>query len=295
MSLIINGTRVGDDVIEEEFDAIKTHYQNLGEVVCCDRDDEFRVYAHDNIINRTLLEQESVKRFGEVPEEEIDASLAKLMEEHGGEDKFFENTGFKKRDEAMLRRKVAATVAVNRLLEEEIGDDPEPTEADLKKFYEENQDRYMTPEEVRASHIFKEPKTHEQAEQCFKELRAAREKLLDGADFEEMARQISDKEEDEIDLGFYKRGEMMHEIEVITFSMRLGEISPVIATHFGIHLIKVTDRKPPEPIPFEEVKDQLAEVYLSERRDKLLDQFIGGLKDAATIEEVEPEHEEVEG
>ncbi len=60
-----------DQVFEDEFESIKDHYESIGETVCCDRDEEFMKYARDNVVNRTLLQQESTKRFGDVSEAEL--------------------------------------------------------------------------------------------------------------------------------------------------------------------------------------------------------------------------------
>ena len=289
MGYIINGQTVDHQVIEDEFEAIKQHYQNLGEVVCCDRDEEFMSYAKDNVLNRTLMHQASLKKFGEPSDADIDATLAKLKEDHGSEEAFYENTGFSREDDFKIRRQVATTLAVDRLVEEAIGEEPDPTDEELQAFYEENIDRYMTAEEVRASHIFREPKSQADAETCFSQLREVRRRALDGEDYDKLAAEHSDKKEaDEIDLGFFKRGELMHEIEILTFSMNEGEVSPVIATHFGLHLLKKTGHKVPEPIPFEELRDKLTETFVTERREGRINGLIEKLKNEAEIEETEP-------
>ncbi len=289
MGFIINGQTIEHEVIEEEFEAIKQHYQNLGEVVCCDRDEEFMGYARENVLNRNLLLQASVKKHGEPTDAEVDAMLTKLKAEHGSEEEFYKNTGFTAEDEFKIRRQISTTIAVDRMVEEAIGEEPDPTEDELRAYYEKNLSRYMTAEEVSAAHIFKEPKSQEAAEVCFKELREARRRLLDGEDFDKLALEVSDKKEpDEINLDFFKRGELMHEIEIITFSMNEGEISPVIATHFGLHLLKKTGVKKPEPVPFEDLRDQLAESFVAERREGRINAQIEALKEAAEIEEVEP-------
>lgn len=295
MAFVINEEKVGDDVLEEEFDAIKDHYMNLGEVVCCDRDEEFQEYARNNVINRVLLTQEATRRYGAPTDEQIDAMVAQLKEEHGGEQNFYDNTGFNPGDEPRIRQKVAATLGVDRLLDEELGPDPDPSDDDLKAHYEATIDRYLTDEAVQVSQIFREPTSHEDAKQCFQELREVREKLLDGADFFETAKEAGDKPENEIDLGFLKMGETMPEIESIAFSLRPGEISPIVATHFGFHLFQVTDRKPAEPVPFETVRDAVLEHYLHHTRETAINQFIDSLKAQSTIEEVEEEPEEVAG
>ena len=82
-----------------------------------------------------------------------------------------------------------------------------------------------------------------------------------------------------------KQGETMPEIESITFSMRVGEISPVVATHYGFHLFTVTDRKMPEPIPIEQLEGirEQAEV---EKRNLAIEAVIAAIKSESKIEEV---------
>ncbi len=296
MGFIINGENVDHEVVEEEFEAIKQHYQNRGEVVCCDRDEEFMGYATANVLNRTLLEQASLKKFGAPGEADIDATVAKLKEEHGGDEEFFKNTGYKPEDEQKIRRKIAATLAVDRMVEEAVGAEPDPTEEELRAYYEKNIDRYLTAEEVSAGHIFREPKSQAEAETCFSDLRTARQRLLDGEDFETVAKEVSDKKDsEEIFLDFYKRGELMHEIEILTFSMNDDEISPVIATHFGLHVLKKTGCKKPEPIAFEDIREQLVETFVLERREGRINGCIESLKAEAEIEEVLPEWMQAQG
>ncbi len=287
--LIINGENISDEVFYEEFEAIKLHYQNLGEAVCCDRDEEFHALAKENVINRTLLNQESVARFGPVASEAVEAKLAELKKEHGGEEQFYENTGLDPEDGSAVGEKVGISLSVDRLVAAEIGEDPEPGEAELEKFRLDHIDSYMKPEEVRASHIFVEPQSPEEAESAFAELKAVREKVLDGGDFDELARPFLRNDEDKVDLGFFKRGDLMNELEMVALSMRDGETSPVVCTQFGYHLLHRTGYKLAEPIPLEEIRETVAEHYLADRRERLMVDLIDGLKAKAKIEEVEEE------
>lgn len=286
MALIINQESISDEALYEEFEAIKTHYQNLGEVVCCDRDEEFNELAKENVTNRTLMNQESVARFGEVSDEDVVSKLEELKTEHGGEEEFYENTGLEAGDDEAIQHKVALSISVDRLVDAEIGEDPEPGDEELKEFHESNIDDYMSPEEVRASHMFVEPQDAEAVEKAFVDLKAAREKVLDGADFNETAGQFLQKDEDKADLGFFKRGDLLNELEVIAFSMRDGETSPVICTHFGYHVLHRTGGKPSEPIPLEEIQDTVVEQFLTERRERLLSNLIDSLKAKGKIEEI---------
>lgn len=289
MALVINQQHVGDDVLEEEFDSIKQYYQERGEVVCCDRDLEFRGFARDNVLNRTLMVQESERRFGPVPLEDVEHRVTTMIAEHGGEANFYANTGFGERDGDRIRKKVAISLAVDRLASELLGPDPAPSEEELRAYFDKNIGKYLTTEEVRVAHLMKEPKSHQEAVTCYKELKAARERLLDGDDFTAVATDL-EKTEQDTDLGWLKQGETMPEIEAVVFSMRLGEVSPVVATHFGFHVLKVIDRKNPEPLPFEPLLPQLRESLLSDRRESIVNGFLEELKAKSSIEEISEEH-----
>jgi len=286
MGLIINGEVVDDLALEEEFDAIKEHHERLGEVVCCDRDDEFRELAHENVVQRTLLRQEAIKRFGECGDGDIDQAIADLKEQHGGEKEFFENVGISEDDEDQIRGKVADTLLVNRVLEDEVGPDPTPSEDDLRSFYEAHVERYLSPEEIRVWHIFVEPQGPQEAQEAYETLRKTRRELREGGDFETKTRELC-KEDHEMDMGFFSRGTMLAELETAIFSLENDEISPVIASPFGYHLFKLADRRGLEPIPFEEVREQVVEHYLTDLREKRIQTLMDRLRKDATIEETD--------
>lgn len=287
MAFIINGTPVGDEVFEDEFESLKEHYQRLGESVCCDRDAELRAYAQENVIHRTLLEQESLKRFGPIEDAQVEARFEELKAEHGGDQEFYDNTGFNRSDRKVILDKLKSSLLVDRLIEAEIDVPEQATDEELERYYRDNLSHFMGEEEVRVSQLFIEPSSHEAAREAFFALRAVRREILAGKDFDTAAREHGSDEDRDIDLGFMRQGQTMPEIESITFSMEVGEVSPIIATHYGFHLFKVTERKEATPIPRTDIPD-LEKKYLSERRAIGIADLIDRLKQAGTIEEVEP-------
>tara|TARA_R110002096_G_scaffold425551_3_gene634265 strand:+ start:822 stop:1694 length:873 start_codon:yes stop_codon:yes gene_type:complete len=288
MAYIINGTRIEDNVIESEFESIKDHYESLGETVCCDRDQEIWELARANVVSRTLLEQESVSRHGEIEHSAVDTRFAALIEEHGGEDNFYENTGFNPGDVSVIREKLKSGLMIDRLLEGELANEGEPSDDDLEAYYQKNIGDYMTEEEVRVSQIFIEPSSHEAAKEAYNALRELRKELIKGKDFDTAAREHGSDEDRDIDLGFMKQGETMPEVEAITFSLEQDEISPVVATHYGFHVFKLTGRKDPQPIPRVEIEN-LKGRLLSEKRALAIDQYIESLKAKGSVEEIAAE------
>lgn len=293
MALNINGENIDDEIIEAEFRHIKSHYERTLQVACCERDPEFRNMAKDNLISRALLNQESRRRFPTVAEEDIDARLNKLIAEAGGETQFYLNIGIPTKDHALVRENVAGGVRLDKTLQEIYAPEPVPTEAELKACYEANLKHYMTDEQIKASHITKSLQGAKSRQEVYQTLRELRSELLAGADFAKLAEEHRADEQQQIDLGWFKRGEFMEEFETIAFSMGEGEISPVFTTQLGFHICTVTGRNPSVAKPFDEVKEEVKTRFLEEHRDKKFNAFLEELKATAKVEDTDPPDEGV--
>ena len=289
MPLVINDQTIDDDVIDQEFSAIKAHYESLGSISCCERDGEFRGYARDNIAFRALLTQEAQRTIPEPRTEEVSQAFDKLKEEHGGTDQFYANSGLSPEQDELIRRDLSLNLQVEALRADACKSLPEPTEAECRQFYDSNLDQFSDENEVCASHIFKSVREVEKREEIFEALCVVRQQLVDGADFTEIAKKHSDKPEEEIDLGYFKRGELMDEFEVVAFSMKTGEVSPVFCTPHGFHLAKVTGLKVGQPKLFESVRAGIESELLAQRQDARLQELVDELKKTAKIEYTEPD------
>ncbi len=291
MPLEVNNQVIDDAIIDQEFSTIKAHYESMASISCCERDDEFRGYARDNIIFRALLTQEAKKTIPEPNKEEVDAAFKKLKKEHGGDDQFYASMSLTPDQDDVIRDDLALNLQVESLREKIFAKTPEPTEEKLREYYSNNEDQFRDADEVRASHIFKSVREAEKRDDIFNELCEIRKKLINGLDFFEIAKTYSDKPEEEIDLGFYKRGELMDEFEIITFSMKPGEVSPVFNTPHGFHLAKVTDRKLGKVQPYEDVKNIIKEELILLDHDKKIKAYVEELKKSADIEYTEPNYD----
>ena len=288
MPLVVNDQRIDDAIIDQEFSAIKAHYESMGSMSCCERDEEFRGYARDNIVFRALLTQEAQKTIDYPGKEQIDKEFLRLKKENGGEDEFYSNMNLTHDQDEMIKDDLALNIQVENLRSKIFEEISEPNDKELNEYYFNNKDQFREPDEVRASHIFKSVREVEKREEVFNELCDIRKKLVDGLDFFEIAKKCSDKPQDEIDLGFYKRGELMDEFEIITFSLNVGEVSPVFNTPHGFHLAKVTDRKLGELKLFEDVKNIINDELIHLSQDKKLNEFVEQLKKTADIKYTEP-------
>ena len=292
--LKINGEEVPDEVIEAEFSQIKGHYERTLQVACCERDPEFRRYAKENIAARVLVSQEALKAADEIPDEEAETALGKLVEDYGGADKFFMSTGMRlPEDKEVALKNVAASLRVDRFLADAYQPEPEYSDEELRANYEEHIGDFLTEEEIRVSHITKSLSGASSRRDVYNRLREVRQILRSGErSFDEVANEENDNGEQEIDLGYFKRGEFMEEFEALAFSMDVGEISPVFSTHLGLHITTVTGRKEAVPKPFEEVKETVRELMVAESREAKFKALVEKLKASAVIEDDDPDEEE---
>jgi len=138
-----------------------------------------------------------------------------------------------------------------------------PAEDERDAFYLENKDAFDNAETIRVRHIL--VKTKEEAEKIQK-------LLADGEDFEKLARDnsICPTASEGGDLGYFKRGDMVEEFDEAAFELKEpGDISPIVQTRFGFHLIKLID------------KDHLMEKFITDKRDDLINSYLEDMKEKA--------------
>jgi parvulin-like peptidyl-prolyl isomerase len=295
MPLIVNGRPIDDSILDNEFAQLKSYAERTSNVSCCERDPEFRQTARDNVVGLVLLTEEALRTIDPPAEAEVDAALEKLKQEHGGEGQFLANLGIAPEQVGLVREDLAVSLRVGKLLDKLVEYDPEPHDDDLRAFFRQHVAQFTDPEQRRASHISKGVSRMASREGLLDEFRAVREQLMDGADFDALAREHSDRGTDLVDLGLFRRGDLPEEVELVAFSMRVGEISPVFSSSVGLHIVKLTEIKPPAARPFDEARDEVRHMYVEQRKREKAQELIERLRTTAAIEELPVEVGQEEG
>lgn len=183
-------------------------------------------------------------------------------------------------------------LAYQKLFESRFDDKVNITEEDARKYYSENQQQFEIPEQVRASHILIKPDTSDpNVEPTLAEAaaKAKAEDLLrqikDGADFAELALANSGCPSSARggDLGFFSRGRMVPAFEEAAFALEVGQVSDIVETQSGYHIIKVTDRKDASVTMFEQAKDDILKLLTQTRQAEIAEEYIESLKAQANI------------
>jgi foldase protein PrsA len=227
--------------------------------------------ALDGIMTLKLVDLEANSLGITVSDEEVDAEIADYKSQFDSDDQFelmLEQYGISM-DE--LKDQVAVTVKLRKIFEPRI----QPTEEQLQQFFNENQPLFETSAaQVRASHILLE--TKEEAEAVLAELRG-------GADFAETAKARSLDEgsrENGGDLDYFTRGVMNEAFESAAFALEKGEMSEVVKSPYGFHIILVTDKKEAVAPSFEASRKQVTNRYLDQEIGNLVGDWIEEKKKA---------------
>jgi peptidyl-prolyl cis-trans isomerase C len=172
-----------------------------------------------------------------------------------------------------LRNQLIIQAFVQKKIEQEA----KLTDAEMKKFYDENKEKYFkTGDMVRASHIL--VKTDKEAEDVLSQLKK-------GAGFEDLAKKYSrdNAAAKGGDLGWFAKGSLDPEFEKVAFSTKEGSYSGIVQTKFGYHIIKVTGKRSAGIRTFEEVKDQIKAHLLPEKQKEVLTKLEEGLRKDVTV------------
>jgi peptidyl-prolyl cis-trans isomerase C len=167
------------------------------------------------------------------------------------------------------------------------------TDQDAKAHYDKNPGEFKNPEMVRASHILIQPNTQPPGvdpNQAKAQAKAKAEDLLSkirgGEDFAELAKAHSScpSAANGGDLDYFKRGEMDAPFEKVAFELVPGQVSGVVETQFGFHIIKVVDHKAARTLPFEEAKAGIVEKLTAEKKTQIIRDYVESLKAKAQIQ-----------
>jgi peptidyl-prolyl cis-trans isomerase C len=241
----------------------------------------------DNLIAWELLRQEVAKKGIKADESEVNAQLDSVKKGASPED-FANSLKQNHMTEESLKEHFASQLTMKKLLDQELASKVTVTPEEVKAFYNGNPEFFKTPDMVRASHILvkvDKDATADQKAAALEKIKGAQNRIKAGEDFAQVAQEVSDcpSKAKGGDLDFFKKGDMVPPFENAAFSMKPGDISDIVETEFGYHIIKVTDKKDAGTIPFDDVKARIEQHLKSEKMSQELPKYIESLKSKANI------------
>lgn len=287
----VNEVEIMQEEVEKEVQNIIAQHQNnfTPEQIEAAKP-KIRQQAVESTINKYLLNfevgQNNIQVSPEQIQEEFDAIVKRFPSQAAFEDQLKQVgiTGDQIKSDLELQLKVDSLVRSHIS-----GLELKVTEQDVSGFFNDNPDNFKMPERIKASHIlFKvDPDaSNDLKAQKRLELSGLLGKIEKGAEFANVAKQHSEcpSKEQGGDLGFFDRGKMVKPFEEVAFKLNVGEISEIVETKFGYHIIKLMERKDAETAKFDEVKDQISQHLIATKEQDAFVQYVETLRKAAKIE-----------
>ncbi len=280
----------GEEVTKADFDRlIKNMELSANQPVPAERRDEIFRKALDQLVTYSLLMQETRARKVPVTDAEVESNLKQMRSQFPTEQEFAKALAARGMSLEKLKADTRIDISINKMMESEASTQQTPGDAQVREFYDKNPDKFKQGEAVRASHIlFKveesadaatKKKVKDQAEAVLKQVR-------DGADFAELAKKHSADGSGQQggDLNFFTKGQMVPAFDQAAFSLKPGQISDLVTTQFGYHIIKVTEQRAASTVPFEQVSGRIKEFLTQQQKQQKVEAFVNSLKQKAKIE-----------
>ena len=248
----------------------------------------------EELIGRELLLEAGEKHIPVDIDKKVQEQVDQMKAQVGGEEQFNKSlaeAGIAPTEYAhRVRDNIIIREAIQIAVDKEVKISPE----DAKAFYDKNPDQFKQPELVRASHILiRVPANASDDVKKAKlaQIEAARTLVKNGGNFADVAKKVSEdpgSAQTGGDLGFFPRGQMVPEFDAAAFSLKTNEVSEVVTTQFGYHILLVTGRKPAQTMPFDEVKTELTQ-YLKQRKgNDVTRTYVADLRKTAKVEVLLP-------
>ena len=286
--ITVDGREIPSQAIEFELSRLIRFYsQHLPEDQIRAQLDILRRRAVEQAVGARLLTMEAMRLDIVVSETEIDDHIAVMRKQAGGADKFDELLKRQGLSMQMYREQVRLGRRTDKLVEQVTSSAPDPTDAEIAAHFEEHKSEYRRGERVRAQHILVKPENDTPAakEAARAKIAEIRARVLAGANFGDEASAHSDcpSGKNGGSLGWFSRGMMVPEFDKAAFEMKVGEVSDIIETQFGYHIIYKNEVEEAADADIDLVRDQIREFLRHSRRGDLLASHVDELWSKADV------------
>lgn len=294
------GFEIKTSQIEKEFTEFKTSMAAQGRAVAEDQRREFEGKILERLAISKILDIKATAEDRAKASDAVDKYIAELKKRAASEESFkrqVEATGF---TPEQFRQKIVDRAVIEEVFNREVKTSLKASEDDIKKFYEANLNKFKEPEAVKVSHILrlavdmttpgpggapaempadKKQAQRELAESLLKRLKA-------GENFAKLATEFSEDpgSKDRGGMMIIPRGQMSPDFESAVFALGANQISDIITSKYGYHIVRVDERLPAKQFSLEDTRERIREHLIQQEAEKLLPGYVERLKKEAGFE-----------
>ena len=285
MTILVNGERIEDQEIQQEMQRLRPSYeQAFADQDPAQREAQLVDWSKENVIERVLLRQEA-KRNGEpVPAGDLEAAFARLKQQYEKPEDLYKDLNAVTDDS--IKTMIEVQMKVERKINSVYAGVSEPSESEIRDYYEQNKERFTTGEQIRVAHIVKYVNWQTDEATALGVITEAHREIDAGTPFEAVVGKYTDCADNGGDLGYVARGQLVEEFEDVAFHLNAGQVSDVFRTRFGFHIVKLYDRQAPTVPPLRAIRGQIVDEVKEQKREQALGDYLDALRSRARVEEV---------
>jgi peptidyl-prolyl cis-trans isomerase C len=290
IAAIVEGTRISEKQLQQAIDNyLQQQGTNVGAIRDPKRFKEVRAKVLDVLIGQELLWQAASRDKTVADDAEVNQAISQYQAQFDSDSAFdikLQQGGYNQTTFYQdLRRRISAQKWIDKFVKNNL----EVSADEVHVFYLENGQEFTQTEEIRARHILiklESGASDEARENARALLSGIRNNIVGGGDFAALAKQLSQGPSAAKggDLGYFTRGQMVAPFEQAAFALAPGEVSEIVETRFGLHLIKLVDRKPPVQYAEKDVSEKIHAYLMQQKYRRAVDEAVSRLKTEATIE-----------
>ena len=286
---VVNQTIVSRQDLDREMKLIALKLSRQGRAMSDEQLKRYEGNIRETLINRILLLQQSESKGIKVKDSEVIKALNEFKSGFKDE-KDYQGT-LKQMDftEPLLKDQIKNGLTIKTLIDKEVTRNVSVSDDQIRAFYDEHPDLFQRAEQVKASHILIQvPEDADEAEKdkALASIRSLKQRIDNGEPFANLAMEYSDcpSKAKGGDLGFFSREQMVQPFSEAAFALQPGQVSDVVTTRFGYHLIRVTERQEAQMMAFNDVKEDISNRLRQEQEEKKIGDFIEKIKKNADIQ-----------
>ena len=286
---VVNGSVITQEDFDREMSRVLRRLASMGKSFDDSQLLAVKKEILEGLINGELLYQESQSKGIKVEEVAINEQLSTLKKRFSDEAEFKAALIKASLSEPDIRSQIKKGLAVEEFITRQFVERVTISGKEVRAYYDSHPDSFKRAEQVRASHIL--IKVDPQANvlkraEARKRIEEIQQKLRKGGDFATVAKAFSEGPSSAKggDLGYFSRGKMVKPFEEAAFALRTGEVSDLVETRSGYHLIKVIDKRPETTIPYEDIKDRIEQYLRDKKVQKEVSLYVEKLKENAKVE-----------
>lgn len=285
----VNGVKIKNLTLDSAVTNFTETQKMMGTEVKEEDKEKLRKGILEELIAAELLYQASKESdLGDltgVVQEQFD-NIVKGFESEEEFKKVLKERGVSEKD---LKEDIKKGVHIQAFLDKDIYQGIVINEQDKINEYDKNKDKMNVPESIKASHVLirvSQDASNDDKEKAMAKISEIRDRALADEDFAELAKENSEdgSAPNGGDLGYFRKGMMVAPFEEAAFSLEPGQISSVVETQFGYHIIKAADKQAAKTLSYEEVEKDITMFLLNQQKGVILGKLIDELKEKAKIE-----------